>query len=115
MFAISIDEPELLDKLKASGANPTRRLGALGKERLPIDLLTAKNPRIDVWFQRSLEQSVASTANNPHSFLNKAKKAEAIEAQLAKLKIDHLEERSKVKQDAISADLEVIERAVASL
>ena len=110
LLAIKLDDAELFDMLEKAGAKPSDRLGAYGKEKLPAHLLTVNNPNLKAWFQASLEKAVASTARNPHSFLNRAKEVDAIEKQLATLEIQHSLAKKDVKKQFVETELEILEQ-----
>ncbi|MGL5741482.1 MAG: hypothetical protein ACRCXC_02480 [Legionella sp.] len=107
LHAIKTDDAGLMDRLEQAKAKPTDFLTVLRDKKLPVDLLTASNTNLRAWFKARFDKAATSIAQNPHSFHNAAKEVVRLQAQLEALKLQHLQARNVLRQQAIEADIGV--------
>lgn len=110
LHAIATDDAELFDRLEAAGAKPTFYLNDAERTN-PGKLLTEKNPRLNAWFARSLEDATASITNNPNSLFSTAQKVADIEAEQARLQQQFLENKARRLASGAEARAELVARA----
>ena len=115
LHALATDNATLLDRLEKAGDDPTERLGKLGDEKLPSHLIKTSNTNVKAWFMTRLDQSLKAMSSNPHSFHNKAKEVDRIQAKLDELAVQHQAKQTAVLERAMQARGERYERAMASI